>query len=121
MTRYLDEYIPRQPPAQQKGAVRCAQAEIQQHPVVYRRRAGSRGRDDHGGRAPDHHVDVKVELHGGQVTACVRSHAVALKDSAGEARQKPGFGRTTALTGKPSYMTDRDDKPWMAVSFRRLT
>ena len=66
-------------------------------------------------------VDVKVELHGGQVTAHVRTHAVALKDSTGGARQKPGFDRTTALPGKPSYMTDRDDKPWMAVSFRRLT
>lgn len=65
-------------------------------------------------------VDVKVELNGGRLTAYVRNHAVFQKDTAGAAIPNPHYDRATALPGKPAYLTDRDDKPWMAVAFRPL-
>ena len=43
-----------------------------------------------------------------------------IKDAAGRSTPKPGFNPATALPGKPMYMTDRDDKPWMAVTFHQL-
>jgi hypothetical protein len=73
-----------------------------------------------GGKNQGADVDVKVELHGGQVIAYVRKHAVIIKDAAGRSTPKPGFNPATALPGKPMYMTDRDDKPWMAVTFHQL-
>ena len=64
-------------------------------------------------------VDVKFELQDGRLTAFVRHHAVALKDAAGKLIPKPNWNAATALPGKPRNLTDRDDKPWMAVAFKR--
>jgi hypothetical protein len=65
-------------------------------------------------------IDVKVELHGTKISAFVRRHAVNIKDAAGRVTQKPNYNRATARPGQPMYITDRDDKPWMAVGFRPL-
>lgn len=65
-------------------------------------------------------VDVKFELTGGRMVAYVRDHAVFLKDARGGVTVNPRYNRATAAPGKPMYLTDRDDKPWQAVAFRKL-
>lgn len=66
-------------------------------------------------------ADVKVELTGGVIAAYVRRHAVNLTNPAGQFIQKPNavLGRG-AVPGKPTNMTDRDDKPWMPIPFQPL-
>ena len=74
---------------------------------------------DHTGEAD---VDVKVELTGGLIRAYVRRHAVILKDKGGLQISKPNAAVALALAvpGKPTKLTDRDDKPWMPVPFQPL-
>ena len=68
-------------------------------------------------------ADVKIELSNGVIAAYVRRHAVGLKDPAQPSSflRKPnakiGAG---AVPGKPTYRTDRDDKPWMPIPFQPL-
>lgn len=65
-------------------------------------------------------VDVKVELNGGRLLAYVRPHAVPLTDERGRNIPNPNRNAATAEAGKPWNLTDRDDKPWMAVAFRPM-
>lgn len=66
-------------------------------------------------------VDVKVELSGAVLRAYVRRHAVALKDKSGRFIPKPNVkAGGAAVPGKPTVLTDRDDKPWMPVAFQPL-
>ncbi|HEY6337305.1 MAG TPA: hypothetical protein VIW68_02315 [Candidatus Sulfotelmatobacter sp.] len=65
-------------------------------------------------------VDVKVEFLGSVIQAYVRPHVVMLKDAARAAIPKPGYDAKTALPGQGAYQTDRDSKPWTAISFRPL-
>jgi hypothetical protein len=66
-------------------------------------------------------VDVKVEFVAGpRLQAYVRRHAVFLKSAAGGGVPNPSYNKATALPGKPSWLTDRDSKPWMAIAFRTL-
>jgi hypothetical protein len=68
-------------------------------------------------------ADVKIELSNGVIAAYVRRHAIGLKDPANphaflrKPNAKIGAG---AVPGKPTYLTDRDQKPWMPVPFQPL-
>jgi hypothetical protein len=64
-------------------------------------------------------ADVKVELSGGVMAAYVRRHAVFVTDASNRRIKKPN-AVPGAVPGKPSYLTDRDDKPWMPVPFQPL-
>jgi hypothetical protein len=68
-------------------------------------------------------ADVKVELSNGVISAYVRRHAVALPDPAnprGFLRKPNAVTGPGAVPGKPTNLTDRDQKPWMPVPFQPL-
>ena len=64
-------------------------------------------------------IDVKVHLLGDRPFGGLRLQAY-IREHAVNQMPKPNFNWKTAQPGKPSYLTDRDSKPWIVVAFTRL-
>jgi hypothetical protein len=72
-------------------------------------------------------IDVKMVRAGDLMNVYIRMHAELLKGPGGGAVVKPGYAAMSndekanfRAAGKNMYETDRDDKPWMYVSCRKI-
>jgi hypothetical protein len=68
-------------------------------------------------------VDVKFEVSGGRMVAYVRQHALFIETKADGTKgrtMKPTWSTATDIPGKPRFLTDRDAKPWITVTFKKL-
>ncbi len=78
---------------------------------------------DKDNQAQDADVDVKFELSAGRMLAFVRQHARYLEtraDGTAGRTPKPNWNAATAAPGKPRNLTDRGEKPWYPVAFKKL-